>query len=89
MIDGSLLPYDENILLVKKVVDVAKKHGASVEDELGIVGGNEGEGKAHNIMCTEPETAKDFCNRGLVLEKGRKLFEGDIDEAIEFYDSKH
>ncbi len=34
-------------------------------------------------------TAKDFCNRGLVLEKGRKLFEGDIDEAIEFYDSKH
>ncbi len=34
-------------------------------------------------------TAKDFCNRGLVLEKGRKLFEGGIDEAIEFYDSKH
>ncbi len=63
MIDGSLLPYDENISLVKKVVDVAKKCGASVEAELGIVGGNEGDGKAHNIMCTEPETAKDFCNK--------------------------
>ncbi len=34
-------------------------------------------------------TAKDFCSRGIVLEKGRKLFEGEIDEAIEFYDSKH
>ena len=33
------------------------------------------------------QTAKDFCKRGLVLEKGKKLFEGDIDEAIEYYDS--
>lgn len=32
-------------------------------------------------------TARDFCNRGIVLEKGKKLFEGDIDEAIEFYDA--
>ena len=32
-------------------------------------------------------TAKDFCKRGIVIEKGKKLFEGDIDEAIEFYDS--
>ena len=34
------------------------------------------------------ETARDFCKRGIVLEKGRKLFDGDIEEAIEFYDSK-
>ena len=33
------------------------------------------------------ETAKDFCKRGIVLEKGKKLFDGDIDEAIEFYES--
>ena len=33
------------------------------------------------------QTAKDFCKRGIVLEKGKKLFEGDIDEAIEYYDS--
>ena len=32
------------------------------------------------------ETAKAFCERAIVLEKGRKLFEGDIDEAIEFYE---
>ena len=34
-------------------------------------------------------TAKDFCQRGIVLEKGKKLFEGDINEAIEFYDSRN
>ena len=33
-------------------------------------------------------TAKDFCKRGMVLEKGKLLFDGDIDDAIEFYDSK-
>ena len=32
-------------------------------------------------------TAKDFCSRGIVLEKGRKLFDGPIDEAIDFYDN--
>lgn len=34
------------------------------------------------------KTARDFCRRGVVLERGKKLFDGDIDEAIEFYDSK-
>lgn len=34
------------------------------------------------------QTAKDFCKRGIVLEKGKKIFEGDIEEAAEFYDSK-
>ena len=33
--------------------------------------------------------AKDFCKRGIVLEKGKMLFDGDIDEAIEYYDSKN
>lgn len=32
-------------------------------------------------------TAKEFCQRGIVLEKGTKLYEGGIDDAIEFYDS--
>lgn len=33
-------------------------------------------------------TAKDFCQRGIVLEKGTKLFEGGIEEAIDFYDER-
>ena len=32
------------------------------------------------------ETARAFCERGIVIERGKKQFEGDIDEAIEFYE---
>ena len=41
MIDGSKLPIDENIAVVKKVVDYAHERGVSVEAELGKVGGQE------------------------------------------------
>ena len=33
-------------------------------------------------------TAAEFCERGIVLEKGKKLFEGDVCEAVEFYESR-
>ncbi len=62
MFDGSLLPLEENIAQVKKVVEEAKKYGATVEAELGVVGGNEGEGKNHEILCTNPMDAKIFCD---------------------------
>ena len=41
MIDGSELPLQENIQLTQKVVALAQKYGASVEAELGAVGGAE------------------------------------------------
>ena len=63
MLDGSLLPYEENIALTKKVVAKAKETGASVEAELGVVGGNEGDGKGHEIQCTDPSVADDFCKK--------------------------
>ena len=61
MFDGSLLPLEENIESVKKVVALAKEKGATVEAELGVVGGNEGEGKKHEILCTRPDDAVVFC----------------------------
>lgn len=63
MLDGSLLSFEDNINLTKKVVEKARKYGASVEAELGVVGGNEGGGKSHTIQCTDPEAAKEFCER--------------------------
>lgn len=33
-------------------------------------------------------SALEFCQTGIVLEKGSKLFEGPIKEAIEFYDAR-
>lgn len=62
MFDGSLLPLEQNIQEVKKVCEEAKKYGATVEAELGVVGGNEGEGKQHEILCTNPDDAKIFCD---------------------------
>ena len=41
MIDGSHHPIDENIKMTKEVVDYAHAMGASVEAEVGTVGGNE------------------------------------------------
>ena len=59
MIDGSLLPYEENVALTKKVVEAAHAAGVSVEAELGHVGGSEEtimEGSvADERFFTEPE----------------------------------
>lgn len=33
-------------------------------------------------------SAKDFCKRGIVIESGKMLFDGPIDEAISFYESR-
>ena len=62
MFDGSTLPLHENIKAVKQVREMADKYGATVEAELGVVGGNEGDGAAHEILCTNPDDAKLFCD---------------------------
>jgi fructose-bisphosphate aldolase class II len=65
MIDASHLPYEENIELTKKGVELAHSVGISVEAELGTIGNNSGssEGGADHILYTEPEQAKEFVER--------------------------
>lgn len=63
MFDGSVLPFEENIEKTKHVVEMAAKYGATVEAELGLVGGSEDGGKGHGIRCTDPEDAKVFCEK--------------------------
>ncbi|MCU9595183.1 class II fructose-bisphosphate aldolase, partial [Caldibacillus thermolactis] len=41
MIDGSHLPFEENVAMTKEVVAYAHERGVSVEAELGVVGGQE------------------------------------------------
>lgn len=62
MFDGSQMPLADNIATVKNVVQLASEYDATVEAELGVVGGNEGEGKAHKILCTDPADAVRFCD---------------------------
>ncbi|MBQ7962877.1 MAG: class II aldolase [Clostridia bacterium] len=63
MLDGSLLPFEENIELTKKVRAEADRYGATVEGELGVVGGNEGDTAVHKIQCTDPAKALEFCEK--------------------------
>lgn len=61
MYDGSTLPYAQNIKNTTEVVRFAKVFGASVEGELGHVGGGEGgTDDGHGVVYTEPEQAADF-----------------------------
>ncbi|MBC2040027.1 ketose-bisphosphate aldolase [Listeria marthii] len=62
MIDGSLLPFEENIRVTKEVVDVCHKLGVSVEGELGTIGktGNSIEGGVSEIIYTKPEEAEEY-----------------------------
>ena len=60
MFDGSSLPFEENIRQVSQVVKTAAKYGATVEAELGVVGGSEDGSTDHGIRCTDPAEAETF-----------------------------
>lgn len=62
MFDGSHLPLDENIEMTKKVIAMAEQYDASVEAEIGCVGGSEDGSEDIAINCTKPEDAVRFEN---------------------------
>lgn len=62
MFDGSHLPLDENIEFTKKIIEIARKYDASVEAEIGCVGGSEDGSEDIAINCTKPEDAEKFEN---------------------------
>ena len=65
MIDGSSLPFDENIELSKKVVEYAHEHGVVVEAELGTLAGIEDDVKveAGKASYTKPEEVEEFVTK--------------------------
>ena len=63
MIDGSHLPYEENIALTKQVVDYAKLKGVWVEAELGRLEGVEEDVVSEKTVYTDPLQAADFVKR--------------------------
>lgn len=63
MIDGSALPFEENMEVTKKVVELARPVGVSVEGELGHVGKGEDTfhiGSSDESKLTDPELARIF-----------------------------
>ena len=63
MIDGSHLPYEENVALTKKVVEYAHKFDVTVEAELGVLGGVEEDVAAEESKYTKPEEVIDFTSK--------------------------
>ena len=65
MIDGSHLPYEENVALTKKVVEYAHQFGVTVEGELGQLAGVEDDVNvsAEDASYTDPDQVQDFVTR--------------------------
>ncbi len=65
MIDGSALPFEENVALTKKTVDYAHRHGVTVEAELGVLSGAEeaGEEGSRTSLYTDPAKVEEFVKK--------------------------
>ncbi|MDY6052994.1 MAG: class II fructose-1,6-bisphosphate aldolase [Anaerovibrio sp.] len=65
MIDGSHLPFEENIAMTKKVVEYAHAHNVVVEGELGQLAGIEDDVNvdAANASYTHPDEVEEFVSR--------------------------
>lgn len=63
MIDGSHLPYEENVALTRSVVEYAHQFDVTVEGELGILAGVEDDVVAEHHTYTKPEEVVDFVSK--------------------------
>lgn len=65
MIDGSALPFEENIALTKRVVEYAHERDVTVEGELGVLSGAEEEGDENRgeSSYTDPAMVEEFVKR--------------------------
>ncbi|MFY4775268.1 class II fructose-bisphosphate aldolase [Metabacillus sp. RGM 3146] len=63
MIDASHHPFEENIEITSKVVELAHFHGISVEAELGTVGGQEDDVIAEGVIYADPKECQELVER--------------------------
>jgi fructose-bisphosphate aldolase class II len=63
MIDGSHLPYEDNIRLTAEVVAFAHRYDVTVEGELGVLAGVEDDVSAEHHTYTRPEEVQNFVDR--------------------------
>ncbi|WP_243297653.1 class II fructose-bisphosphate aldolase [Bacillus litorisediminis] len=63
MIDASHHPFEENVAITSKVVELAHIHGVSVEAELGTVGGQEDDVVADGVIYADPNECRELVKR--------------------------
>lgn len=85
MIDGSKLPYQENVAIVKSVVKIAEITGVAVEAEIGKIGGTEDDMVVaeDEAALTDPREAQDFVEAtgintvAIAIGTAHGLYQGD------------
>ena len=60
MVDASRFDLEGNIKMTREIVEFAQAYGASVEGEIGCMGGSEGGNYTSETMKTDPQEAKRF-----------------------------
>ena len=86
MFDSSTYPFEENIERTAKVAELAKKYGATVEAELGLIGGSDAHGNypvAPKLAFDVLEQIHDKTGIPLVLHGGSGITDADFRKAIE------
>ncbi len=63
MIDGSHLPYEENVALTKQVGEYAHQYDVTVECELGVLAGVEDDVSSEKSHYTQPDEVEDFVKK--------------------------
>ena len=78
MIDGSHLPYEENVALTKQVVEYAHQYDVTVEGELGVLAGVEDDVSSEKSHYTQPDEVEDFVKKtgvdSLAISIGTSIF---------------
>lgn len=87
MYDGSLLSYEENVSNTIKAVEMAKKYNASVEAEIGILGGREAGSRDNGVKIEDSYTNPDLAER-FVKETGIDALAASFGTAHGFYKVK-
>ena len=85
MIDGSHLPFEENIAVTRRVADYAHERGVWVEAELGKLAGVEEHVSSEHSVYTDPDEAVEFVRRSgcdslavaIATSHGAYKFKGD------------
>ncbi len=89
MFDGSHYPLEENIQRTKEVVELAKQYGATVEAEIGRVGGSEDGSEDIEMMLTSTKEAKRFAEEtdvhalAVAIGNAHGVYNGDPDLRLD------
>ncbi|EPC8408855.1 class II fructose-bisphosphate aldolase [Bacillus thuringiensis] len=89
MFDGSHYPLEENIQRTKEVVELAKQYGATVEAEIGKVGGSEDGSEDIEMMLTSTKEAKRFAEEtdvdalAVAIGNAHGMYNGDPDLRLD------